>query len=199
MKDNFALRLSFTALFAALITVAGYIKIPLGIIPVAFQNILCILSGAIIGGFYGVLPVALFLFVGFLGLPVYSGGTGGISVWLGPTGGFLPGYFLGALVTSVIIGNPKPYCKDNSKKEIIKVSLGIIIGTGIIYIPGVLGFSWWLIKSNSLNNFKSAMASSFATCVIPFLPTDLIKIVISIPIALKGRKIIIQYFFQDET
>ena len=137
MKDKFSIRLSFTSLFAALIAVAGFIKIPLGIIPIAFQNIICLLSGAIIGGFSGVLPVILFLFVGFLGFPVYSGGTGGISIWIGPTGGFLVGYLFGTLVTSCIVGK----AKSNSKFEILKIILGIVFGSLIIYFFGILGCS----------------------------------------------------------
>lgn len=190
MKDKFSIRLSFTSLFAALIAVAGFIKIPLGIIPIAFQNIICLLSGAIIGGFSGVLPVILFLFVGFLGFPVYSGGTGGISIWIGPTGGFLVGYLFGTLVTSCIVGK----AKSNSKFEILKIILGIVFGSLIIYFFGILGFSWWILKTNSAINLKSAISSSFTTCVIPFLPADFIKILISIPIALKGRNLIFQYF-----
>ena len=106
MKNKNALISSFVALFAAIICVGCFIKIPLGAVPVVLQNGLCILSGVLLGGILGGAPTALFLIAGLIGLPVYSGGTSGIAVWMGPTGGFLPGYFLGALVAGLIAGKP---------------------------------------------------------------------------------------------
>ena len=74
---------------------------------IVLQNILCILCAVLLGGVWGGAPTALFLLAGLIGLPVYSGGSGGIAVWLGPTGGFLPGYLLGAIAAGFIAGRPR--------------------------------------------------------------------------------------------
>ena len=116
MKNKKTLMSAFIALFAAIICVGCFIRIPLGVIPVVLQSILCILSGVLLGGIVGAAPTALFLLAGLIGLPVYSGGTSGIAVWLGPTGGFLPGYLLGAVAAGLIAGKPSA----NELKKIIK-------------------------------------------------------------------------------
>ena len=141
MKNRNALISSFVALFAAIICVGCFIKIPLGAVPVVLQNGLCILSGVLLGGILGGAPTALFLIAGLIGLPVYSGGTSGIAVWMGPTGGFLPGYFLGALVAGLIAGKPSvnEIKKIDGKvyveiKSFIRVIIAIISGMIILYI-----------------------------------------------------------------
>ena len=67
-----ALFTSFIALFTAIICVGCFIKIPLGVVPVVLQNVLCILCAVLLGGFIGAAPTALFLLAGLIGLPVYS-------------------------------------------------------------------------------------------------------------------------------
>ena len=106
MKNKNIYLTSFIALFGAIVCVGCFIKIPIGVIPIVLQNVLCILTGAIIGGIFGGAPTALFLIAGLIGLPVYSGGTSGVAVWMGPTGGFLPGYLIGAIVAGFIAGRP---------------------------------------------------------------------------------------------
>ena len=91
MKNKIALYSSFIALFAAIICVGCFIKIPVGVVPVVLQNVLCILTGVLLGGFLGGAPPALFLLAGLIGLPVYSGGSGGIAVWLGRVCGHFDG------------------------------------------------------------------------------------------------------------
>ena len=85
---------AFIALFAAVICVGCFIMIPLGPVPIVLQNVLCILTAVLLGGIFAGAPAALFLLAGLIGLPVYSGGSSGIGVWMGPTGGFLLGYLL---------------------------------------------------------------------------------------------------------
>ena len=72
--------MTFVALFSAIICVGCFIRIPLGPIPIVMQNMLCILTAVLLGGFWGALPAVLFLIVGLIGFPVYSGGTSGIAV-----------------------------------------------------------------------------------------------------------------------
>ena len=143
MKKNVALVPVFVALFAAIICVGCFMRIPVGAVPIVLQNVLCILTGVILGSYLGGLPTLLFLLAGLIGLPVYSGGTGGVAVWLGPTGGFLPGYFLGAVAAGFIAGKPSVEQKKISWIIALRVSLAILAGMVILYIPGVIRFSFW--------------------------------------------------------
>ena len=116
-KNKALLRSSFIALFAAIISFGAFIRIPLGPVPIVFQNILCVFSGIVFGGIYAGAPTALFLTAGLIGLPVYSGGTGGLGVWAGPTGGFLLGYLLAAVLAGLIAGKPRVTEKQLSLKK----------------------------------------------------------------------------------
>ena len=196
MKKS-VLKTTFVALFAAIICVGCLIKIPLGVIPIVLQNMLCILCAVLLGGFLGCAPAALFLLAGLIGLPVYSGGSGGIAVWLGPTGGFLPGYLLGALAAGLISGRPSVEEKNITVKTATRVILAIITGMIIIYIPGVIRFSYWATAAGKVPAEKTVFAYTMAACVIPYIPGDVVKISAAIPVALKLRPVLAQYLYAD--
>lgn len=197
MKNKNVLKISFIALFAAIICVGCFIRIPLGVIPIVLQNVLCILCGVLLGGLLAGTPTALFLLAGLIGLPVYSGGTSGLAVWMGPTGGFLPGYLLGAIVAGFIAGKPSVEQKKITWKNTLRVSLAILAGMVILYIPGVIRFSFWATAAGKVPAEKTAFAYTMAACVIPYIPGDLLKTVVAIPVALKLRPILAQYLYEN--
>ena len=197
MKNHSILKVSFVALFAAIICAGAFIRIPLGMIPIVLQNVLCILCGTLLGGLLGAAPTALFLLAGLIGLPVYSGGTGGLAVWLGPTGGFLPGYLLGALLAGLIAGKPDVSEKKISARLALRLSLAVLAGLVILYIPGVIRFSYWASAAGKVPVEKTALAYTMAACVIPYIPGDILKAVIAVPVALKLRPVLAQYLYEE--
>lgn len=197
MKNKNTLKVTFIALFAAIICVGCFIKIPLGVIPIVLQNVLCILCAVLLGGVLAGTPTALFLIAGLIGLPVYSGGTGGLAVWLGPTGGFLAGYLLGAVVAGFIAGKPGVEQKKITVVLALRVSLAIIAGMVILYIPGVIRFAYWATAAGKVPAEKTALAYTLGACVIPYIPGDLLKTAIAIPVALKLRPVLAQYLYTE--
>lgn len=189
---------SFIALFAAIICVGCLMRIPLGPVPIVLQNALCILTGALLGSFLGAAPTALFLLAGLIGLPVYAGGSSGIAVWIGPTGGFLPGYLIGALLAGLISGRPSVEEKKLSWKVTLRVTLAIFAGMVILYVPGVIHFARWAVGNGKVPAEKSAFAYTMGACVIPYLPGDLLKIIVAVPVALKVRPVLAQYLYSDK-
>ncbi len=198
MKNKNILKISFIALFAAIICIGCFLRIPLGPVPIVLQNALCILTSAILGSFLGGIPTALFLLAGLIGLPVYAGGTSGIAVWAGPTGGFLLGYLLGAVATGFIAGRPSVSDKKFSWKNLIRITIAIFAGMVILYVPGIIHFARWAEKAGRIPADKTAFAYTMAACVIPYIPGDLLKIVVAIPVALKIRPILAQYLYNDK-
>lgn len=198
MKNKSILIISFIAMFAAIICIGCFLRIPLGPVPIVLQNALCILTSAILGSFLGGIPTALFLLAGLIGLPVYAGGTSGIAVWAGPTGGFLPGYLLGAVVTGFIAGCPSVSDKKFSWKNFIRITIAIFAGMVILYVPGIIHFARWAEKAGRIPADKTAFAYTMAACVIPYIPGDLLEIVVAIPVALKIRPILAQYLYNDK-
>ena len=193
MKNKVLLRSSFIALFAAIISVGSLIKIPLGPVPIVLQNALCVFSGILLGGVYGGAPTALFLAAGLIGLPIYSGGTGGFGVWAGPTGGFLLGYLLAAVVAGFIAGRPDVSEKVPNKSTIFRVILAFAVGIVIMYVPGVLWFARWAAMNSKVPESKTLLSFTLGACVLPFIPGDCIKIALFFPIALKIRPLVAQY------
>ncbi|MCR4940395.1 MAG: biotin transporter BioY [Treponemataceae bacterium] len=197
MKNKTALLSAFIALFAAIICVGCFIKIPVGVVPIVLQNILCILTGVLLGGFLGSAPAALFLLAGLIGLPVYSGGSGGIAVWLGPTGGFLPGYLLGALVAGLVAGKASVTEKKITFKKALRITLAIVAGMLILYVPGVIRFAYWALGAGKVPADKSVLAYTMGACVLPYIPGDIIKTVVAVPVALKLRPVLAQYLYSS--
>jgi len=188
----------FIALFAAIICAGAFMKIPLGLVPIVLQNVLCILSGVLFGGIISAAPTALFLLAGLVGLPVYSGGSSGPAVWIGPTGGFLAGYLFGALLAGLIAGKPDV---DESKitwKNAVRITIAIFAGMIILYVPGVIHFARWARKMEKVPADKTALAFTLSACVLPYLPGDLLKIIVAVPVALKIRPLLARYLYPNE-
>lgn len=98
--------LALVAAFAALIAVCAIlpaIQVGAGIVPITLQTFGVLLAGAVLGARRGFLAVLLYLAVGAAGLPVFSGGRGGLGVLTGPTGGYLLGFALAALLCGLIV------------------------------------------------------------------------------------------------
>lgn len=195
MKNKKLLLVAFVALFAAIICFSCFLRIPIGSVPVVLQNELCVLTGVLLGPFLGAAPTALFLIAGLIGLPVYSGGTAGIAVWAGPTGGFLPGYLLGAFAAGLIAGKPSVFEKKISRKKVFKISLAIFCGTFILYVPGIFHFARWAKAVGKIPPEKTAFAFTMGACVLPYIPGDFLKMIAAIPVALKVRPVLAQYLF----
>lgn len=193
MNNRSVLKLSFIALFAAVISIGSFIRIPIGFVPIVFQNALCVLCAVILGGVSGASPTLLFLAAGLIGLPVYSGGASGIGVWTGPTGGFFPGYLLGALVAGIIAGKPSVTEKKASNALKIRITLALVTGMALLYIPGAAWFAFWALKTGNIPEESSAFTYAMSACVIPFLPGDLVKLAVCLPIALKIRPLTALY------
>lgn len=198
MKNKTILKVSFIALFAAIVCIGCFLRIPLGPIPIVLQNALCVLTGVLLGSYLGGAPTALFLLAGLIGLPVYSGGTSGVAVWAGPTGGFLPGYLIGAIVAGFIAGRPSVEEKKVSVKTVIRITVAMIAGMIILYVPGVIHFSRWAEAAGRVPAEKTTLAYTMGACVLPYIPGDIIKAVVSIIIAIKVRPILAQYLYSDK-
>ncbi len=151
------------AMFAAIIAVLGLMPpVPLGFIPVPItaQTLGVMLAGAILGARRGGLAVVAFLVLVALGMPLLAGGRGGLAVFLGPSGGFLVAWPIGAFVVGWIV--ERVWLRINVVWFLIANLIG---GIGIIYLIGVP----WLSKMAGLPITEAAIASA------AFLPGDLIK------------------------
>ena len=183
---------TFTALFAALICVGCLISIPTpGGVPIAVQNMFCMLAGSILGGIHGAGAVGLFILLGGIGLPVFAGAHGGIAVLIGPTGGYIWGYFIGALVEGLILGTPHTFEKKFNLLMWVKIALATLLAYAIVYAPGIPWFMHVMKGKGNPVTFQKALEWTF----IPFIPGDLLKWFITIPLTAILRPVAARFIY----
>ncbi len=132
----------FASLFTALIVIGGYLSFPIPVspLPIVLADLFVMLAGLVLGASWGSASVGMFLFIGALGIPVFTGGKAGLAALFGTTGGFLFGYLIGAFVIGLISGKGKPlFIKD----LIALIAFNIIIfGLGVPWLKLVLKVTW---------------------------------------------------------
>lgn len=157
-------KIVWMALLAALVAAGAFVEIPLGPVPFTMQTAFVVLAGFLLGPIAGGLSICLYLLAGVIGLPVFSGGASGIGHIFGPTGGYLIGFVLCAVLSGV--GKP-------SDSGVISWKNGIVwggVGTIVLFLLGVV----WLKYSLGL-----AWTKALGAGVVPFMPGALAKLILS--------------------
>lgn len=152
-------RLLLAGLFAALTGVCSWININLFFTPVPINMALIApyLAGLLLGSKYGFFSQLIYILMGALGIPVFAGFTAGVGVIAGPTGGFIAGYALCA----VICGLP-----PRKKATLHRIAL-MVCGLIACYSLGLL---WFMFSTHS------TLWAGLVACVFPFLAGDAVKI-----------------------
>ena len=151
------------ALFAALIAVGCFIRIPLPPVPITLQTFFVILVGAACGHKIGLFSVLVYLCLGAIGLPVFTGG-GGIALIAGPTGGYLLGLIPAALIAGFA----------TRKNSYVYNLLILTLASISVYIPG-------LLQLGISRGFS--VADTFKYGLYPFIIGDAIKIIVASKVA----------------
>ncbi len=146
------------SLMAALTAVGAYIFIPIGPVPIVLSTLFVLLSGLLLGSRWGLASMGLYLLVGAIGMPVFSGGKGGFAHFFGPTGGYLFGYVLASWFTGLI--------SEHSRGLIVLDILAVLVGSLVIYSLGVP----WLKMVTQMSWQKATIAG-----MVPFLIGDAVK------------------------
>lgn len=162
----------YASLFVALISIGAYLAIPIGPVPIVLQNMFILLAALLLGPVWGLACVCVYLLIGFAGLPVFSGGKGGIGVLFGPTGGYLMGYLVAVVVTAGL--------SKGLGKKISSDIIAMVVGSLIVYAAGVP----WLKVMADIPYTKA-----LALGMYPFLIGDALKIIAAAFIARAVRPV----------
>ena len=155
-------QLCFIALMAGVMCLLGPLSIPIGPVPISVMTLLIYLSVYILGMKMGTISCVIYLMLGFVGLPVFAGYTGGAGKLLGPTGGYLVGYIFLTLVSGFLM--------EKMAYRRIWCLLATIAGTAVLY---AFGTAWFVVLMDCSIGYALSM------CVVPFLIGDLAKIVLA--------------------
>ena len=156
--------MTLSALFAVLTAVGAFIRIPFPPVPITLQTLFVFLSGTLLGSRAGALAQALYLGMGLVGLPVFSGG-GGPQYILHPTFGYLLGFIAGAWVIGFI-------SERSEKPSFLLYLAACLAGTVVIYAAG--GFVLYL-NLNYLAGKEATLGQVLEFGVIPFIAGDILK------------------------
>lgn len=155
-------QLTLIGVMTAVTCILGPLSLPIGIVPISLTNLAIYFAIYVLGGKRGTLSYIVYLFIGLIGLPVFSGFSGGFTKLFGPTGGYLIGFIFMAFISGIFI--------DKFSNKIYMCFLGMVLGTIITYI---LGTAWLSYQVHI--TFNAALTAG----VLPFIPGDLAKMVIA--------------------
>lgn len=166
-------QMALVSLMTAVICVLApfSLTLPTSPVPISMGNMVVCFAVIVLGMKHGLLSVFLYLFLGLIGLPVFSNFTGGIGKLLGPTGGYLIGYLLLALLLGLFM--------ERYNNRMLTNVFGAVMGMLLLYFGGTV----WLAFQMQLD-FMSALWVG----VIPYIPMDCIKIALSLIIGSHLRK-----------
>ncbi|HEX2925234.1 MAG TPA: biotin transporter BioY [Ruminiclostridium sp.] len=155
-------QMAIIGVIAAVICILGPLSIPIGVVPVSFTNLAIYFALYTLGMKKGTVSYIVYMLIGLVGIPVFSGFSGGPAKIIGPTGGYLIGFIFMAMIGGFFIN-----------KFIDKWYLcfaGMVLGTAVCYVFGTA----WLAHQAHMS-----LGAAFSVGVIPFLPGDLVKILIA--------------------
>lgn len=161
------LDLTHISFFVALIAICSWIYIPFAV-PFTLQTFAVFAAMGILGGKRGTLAVIVYLILGAIGVPVFSGFGAGMGYMLGPTGGYLIGFVLIGLSYLLIT-------KIFGKKTYVMVT-AMVIGLILCYTFGTI----WFIFLYERASGPVSLITVLGWCVIPFIIPDLIKIALAL-------------------
>lgn len=165
-------RLAFIALMAAVTGVLSQIVIPLPftLVPINMATFGVFVAGSVLGAKDGTISLMVYVLVGLIGIPVFSGFGAGPGVIVGPTGGYIIGYIAAAFAIGIIAGKSKSYTTN---------IVAMVVGLFLCY---ALGTIWYIIVT------KTDVVKAIMLCVVPFLIGDAIKITAASIVSIRVKK-----------
>ena len=162
-KKSTLFNMTSCALMAALMCVLCPVSVPIGPIPISLSILVILVTVVVLGTWRALVSYTVYLLLGAVGMPVFSGFQGGFGKLAGPTGGYLAGFLLMILIGGVIM--------EVCKRNLWLTMLGMALGVAVDY---AVGTAWFMFQT------ESTLAHALEVCVYPFIPLDLAKIVIAV-------------------
>ena len=159
--------IAYIGLFVAIMAICSWISIP-ATVPFTLQTFAIFTAIGLLGGRRGSIAVVTYVLLGAIGIPVFSGFSGGLGILLGTTGGYIIGFIFSALAMWGITA------KFGDKALVLGISM--VIGLAICY---AFGTAWFMLVYMHQTG-PVGLATVLGWCVIPFIIPDLCKIGIAL-------------------
>lgn len=175
-RRNSVRTMIFISLFATLMCIGAWLHFP-SPVPATMQTFVVMCALGITGSKNTFIMLVIYIMLGILGLPVFSGFTSGFGALTGPTAGFIWGFLIGVPVFAL--------SQKIMKNKKYSLCIGYIIYIIIHYIPGALWYCFFSFGEIS----PSKLLSSLTVTVLPFILPDAIKTLIAVITVRKVRSI----------
>lgn len=164
-----AKEITYIAMGVALTAVCSWISVPalFTMVPFTMQTFSVCLVTALFGLRLGLWTVSVYILLGMVGVPVFAGFRGGPAVLLGPTGGYIVGFFFTAFVVGLT--------SDRQRRGTASLILGMVLGIALLYTFGTV----WYVFVYTRKTGAIGVLAALAKCVFPYLIPDGIKIVLA--------------------
>lgn len=169
--------LAFMSLMSVIIAVCAWITVPAAV-PFTFQTFGIFLTLCLLGGKKGLLSITVYILLGLIGLPVFSGFKGGAGVLFGATGGYIIGFLLIGITFLIIT--------KLFGEKIIPAIAALVIGDILCFAFGTI----WYITVYNQKNEAIGLMTALGWCVFPFIIPDCIKLICAVFISKKIKSLI---------
>ena len=170
--------MSLVAMMTVIICVSAWITVPLTV-PFTMQLFAVFAAVLILGGKLGTLSIILYMLLGAVGLPVFSGFKGGLGALFGPTGGYIIGFLAIGVVYTVF----ETLAKETGTVRKIAV---LAAGLALCYAFGTV---WFCVVMNGRGG-SYTFASALAVCVLPYIVPDLAKLALAVVVADRVNRVL---------
>jgi biotin transport system substrate-specific component len=149
------------------IGVAAQVQVPFYPVPMTLQTLAVLIVGGAYGWRLGAATVLLYIAGGAAGIPLFHGGTAGLGVLAGPTGGYLWGFVIAAGIVGWL-------AERGFDRHPGRMLIATLLGGAILYIPGILWLTLWLMQAKTMYA-GAAFDAALAGGLYPFIFGDLLK------------------------
>lgn len=163
------------ALVAALLMAVSGLALPIGVVPVTLQVFVVVLAALLLSPRSAAISMGVYLLAGAVGLPVFSGMKAGLGVLVGPTGGYLWGFFAGAVAGSVARASLERAGRGGALADSM---------SALVVIAGVYFVGWMQLEAVA----HLAPGAAFAAGVLPFVAIDAAKGAAAVAVAAGVRR-----------
>ncbi len=170
--------MAYIALFAVIMAVCAWITIPLPkpFVQFTLQTFGVFVALNVLGGRRGLYVMLVYLLLGTVGVPVFSGMLGGVGVLLNSTGGYIIGFIAAALVYWLVTARlgEEPWVR----------AAGCVLGLAVCY---AFGTAWFLVVY-ARDKGPVGLMTALMWCVIPYIVPDLLKLALAMAVSARVKK-----------
>lgn len=161
---SLATDLGLIAAGTALTAAAAQISIPMWPVPITGQTFAVLFVGTVLGATRGAISMGFYMLLGAVGLPIFTAGKSGLAYIAGPTGGYLIGFVLAAVVTGWL-------AQRQWDRKVLGTFVSFLAGTVAIY---AVGLPWLSVALGQLG-LPHDLAATLQAGLLPFIPGDILK------------------------